>query len=49
MFYLIIDVLDRLGIGLSGSRVNSILETDVLTESEKILIADLIVDLKTCA
>jgi len=43
MFYLIIDVLDRLG------GVNNLLDTDVQTESEKILIADLIVDLQTYA
>jgi len=49
MFYLIIDVLDRLGVGMSSTRVNGLLETDVLTEGEKILIADLIVDLKTYA
>ena len=51
MFYLIIDVLGRLGLGLgkSSSAVDSILEAAALTEGEKILIADLIVDLKTYA
>lgn len=51
MFYLIIDVLDRLGLGLgkSTTQLDSILETAALTDCEKTLIADLIVDLKTYA
>lgn len=49
MFYLILDVLDRLGIGLSSTRATELLETSVLTEEERLLIADLIVDLKTYA
>lgn len=49
MFYLILEVLDRLGVGLSNTRANELLESGVLTENERLRIADLIVDIKTCA
>jgi len=49
MYYLILDVLYRLGVGLSNARANEWLEGTLLPEEEKLLIADLIVDLKTYA
>lgn len=49
IYSLLLDVLYRLGVGLSLKKLEEVLELSNLSESDKVLVHDLIVDLQTCA